>query len=226
MEQLFNSVYSTTDVSVNPLMLIISLVSSLLLGIILAKVYKYKTIYTKEFVITLSILPMIISLIIFLVNGNLGTSVAVAGTFSLIRFRSAAGGSKELLAIFMATAIGIATGMGFVTLAIVFTLLISGVLYVFENLQFTAVSQVRRHVVISVATDFDYELIFNAIFSASCNFSELSSIKYIANETIQLDYIVDLKSNVNDSKFLQQFSKYAEVVEINISKIAKKKKTL
>ena len=153
-------------------------------------------------------------------------SVAVAGTFSLIRFRSAAGGSKELLAIFMATAIGIATGMGFVTLAIVFTLLISGVLYVFENLRFTAVSQVRRHVVISVATDFDYELIFNAIFSASCNFSELSSIEYIANETIQLDYIVDLKSNVNDSKFLQQFSKYAEVVEINISKIAKKKKTL
>ena len=75
--------------------------------------------------ITLSLLPAIISIIIFLVNGNLGTSVAVAGTFSLIRFRSAAGGSKELLAVFMAAAIGITTGMGFVALAVVFTLSIS-----------------------------------------------------------------------------------------------------
>ena len=116
--QLFNSIYSSAEVKVNPLALIASLVTGLILGIILAKVYKHQTIYTKEFVITLSLLPAIISIIIFLVNGNLRTSVAVAGTFSLIRFRSAAGGSKELLAIFMATAIGITTGMDFLTLGV------------------------------------------------------------------------------------------------------------
>lgn len=113
--QLFNSIYSSAEVKVNPLALIASLMTGLILGFILAKVYKHQTIYTKEFVITLSLLP---SIIIFLVNGNLGTSVAVAGTFSLIRFRSAAGGSKELLAIFMATAIGITTGMDFLTLGV------------------------------------------------------------------------------------------------------------
>ena len=123
--QLFNSIYSSAEIKVNPLALIASLVTSLILGIILAKVYKHQTIYTKEFVITLSLLPAIISIIIFLVSENLGTSVAVAGTFSLIRFRSAAGGSKELLAIFMATAIGITTGMGFLILGVFFTLLIS-----------------------------------------------------------------------------------------------------
>ena len=113
--QLFNSIYSSAEVKVNPLALIASLMTGLILGFILAKVYKHQTIYTKEFVITLSLLP---SIIIFLVNGNLRTSVAVAGTFSLIRFRSAAGGSKELLAIFMATAIGITTGMDFLTLGV------------------------------------------------------------------------------------------------------------
>ena len=111
LNQLFNSIYSSAEVKINPLALIFSMITSLILGIVLAKVYKRQTIYTKEFVITLSLLPAIISIIIFLVNGNLGTSVAVAGTFSLIRFRSAAGGSKELLAVFMATAIGITTGM-------------------------------------------------------------------------------------------------------------------
>ena len=102
LNQLFNSIYSSAEVKINPLALIFSMITSLILGIVLAKVYKRQTIYTKEFVITLSLLPAIISIIIFLVNGNLGTSVAVAGTFSLIRFRSAAGGSKELLAVFMA----------------------------------------------------------------------------------------------------------------------------
>ncbi|WP_454922683.1 DUF4956 domain-containing protein, partial [Abiotrophia defectiva] len=76
-------------------MLMMSLLVALLTGLWLAWVYKYKTLYTKDFVITLALLPTIIAMIIFLVNGNLGTSVAVAGTFSLIRFRSAAGGAKE-----------------------------------------------------------------------------------------------------------------------------------
>ena len=70
------------------------LATSLILGLVLAMVYKYKTLHTKEFVITLTLMPALIAIIILLVNGNLGTSVAVAGAFSLIRFRSAAGSSK------------------------------------------------------------------------------------------------------------------------------------
>ena len=226
MNQLFNSIYSSTDVSIDPMMLIIALVTSLILGIILARVYQYKTIYTKEFVITLAVLPTIISIIIFLVNGNLGTSVAVAGTFSLIRFRSAAGGSKELLAIFMATAIGIATGMGFIALALVFTLLLSGVLLLFENLSFTAVSQTRRYVDIKVPADFDYEALFDAIFAANCKSVELSAIQALENKTIKLDYVIDLDAEVSDSQLVQQFLRQEEVMEINLSKVAKKKKTL
>lgn len=224
--QLFNSIYSSAEVKVNPLALMASLVTGLILGIILAKVYKYQTIYTKEFVITLSLLPAIISIIIFLVNGNLGTSVAVAGTFSLIRFRSAAGGSKELLAIFMATAIGITTGMGFLALGVFFTLLISFFWLLFEKMGFSSVSQTRRYVQIQIPAELDYEVLFEAIFETSCKSFELTSVQSVDNKFIKLDYVVDLKPDVSDQRLIQRFLRYEKIKNISFSKEAKKRKTL
>lgn len=226
LDQLFNSIYSSTEVKINLLALLFSLAISLVLGIVLAKVYKHQTIYTKEFVITLSLLPTIVSMIIFLVNGNLGTSVAVAGTFSLIRFRSAAGGSKELLAIFMATAIGITTGMGFVTLGIVFTLFISLVWLLFEKMTFSSVSQTRRYVQIQIPADFDYEVLFEALFETACKSVELTSIQSAAKKTIKLDYVIDLNPEVSDRELIQQFLRYDQIQDIAFSKAAKKRKTL
>jgi len=226
LDQLFNSIYSSTEVKINLLALLFSLAISLVLGIVLAKVYKHQTIYTKEFVITLSLLPTIVSMIIFLVNGNLGTSVAVAGTFSLIRFRSAAGGSKELLAIFMATAIGITTGMGFVTLGIVFTLFISLVWLLFEKMTFSSVSQTRRYVQIQIPADFDYEVLFEALFETTCKSVELTSIQSAAKKTIKLDYVIDLNPEVSDRELIQQFLRYDQIQDIAFSKAAKKCKTL
>lgn len=224
--QLFNSIYSSAEIKVNPLALIASLVTGLILGIILAKVYKHQTIYTKEFVITLSLLPAIISIIIFLVNGNLGTSVAVAGTFSLIRFRSAAGGSKELLAIFMATAIGITTGMGFLALGVLFTLFISFFWLLFEKMSFSSVSQTRRYVQIQILAELDYEVLFEAIFETSCKSFELTSVQSVDNKFIKLDYVVDLKPDVSDQRLIQRFLRYEKIKNISLSKEAKKRKTL
>ena len=224
--QLFNSIYSSAEIKVNPLALIASLVKGLILGIILAKVYKHQTIYTKEFVITLSLLPAIISIIIFLVNGNLGTSVAVAGTFSLIRFRSAAGGSKELLAIFMAAAIGITTGMGFLALGVFFTLLISFFWLLFEKMSFSSVSQTRRYVQIQIPAELDYEVLFEAIFETSCKSFELTSVQSVDNKFIKLDYVVDLKPDVSDQRLIQRFLRYEKIKNISLSKEAKKRKTL
>ena len=224
--QLFNSIYSSAEIKVNPLALIASLVTGLILGIILAKVYKHQTIYTQEFVITLSLLPAIISIIIFLVNGNLGTSVAVAGTFSLIRFRSAAGGSKELLAIFMATAIGITTGMGFLALGVFFTLLISFFWLLFEKMGFSSVSQTRRYVQIQIPAELDYEVLFEAIFETACKSFELTSVQSVDNKFIKLDYVVDLKPDVSDQRLIQRFLRYEKIKNISLSKEAKKRKSL
>ena len=224
--QLLNSIYSSAEIKVNPLALIASLVTGLILGIILAKVYKHQTIYTKEFVITLSLLPAIISIIIFLVNGNLGTSVAVAGTFSLIRFRSAAGGSKELLAIFMATAIGITTGMGFLALGVFFTLFISFFWLLFEKMGFSSVSPTRRYVQIQIPAELDYEVLFEAIFETACKTFELTSVQSVDNKFIKLDYVVDLKPDVSYQLLIQRFLRYEKIKNISLSKEAKKRKTL
>lgn len=224
--QLFNSIYSSAEIKVNPLALIASLVTGLILGIILAKVYKHQTIYTKEFVITLSLLPAIISIIIFLVNGNLGTSVAVAGTFSLIRFRSAAGGSKELLAIFMATAIGITTGMGLLALGVFFTLFIFFFWLLFEKMSFSSVSQTRRYVQIQIPAELDYEVLFEAIFETACKSFELTSVQSVDNKFIKLDYVVDLKPGVSDQRLIQRFLRYEKIKNISLSKEAKKRKSL
>ena len=224
--QLFNSIYSSAEIKVNPLALIASLVTGLILGIILAKVYKHQTIYTKGFVITLSLLPAIISIIIFLVNGNLGTSVAVAGTFSLIRFRSAAGGSKELLAIFMATAIGITTGMGLLALGVFFTLFIFFFWLLFEKMSFSSVSQTRRYVQIQIPAELDYEVLFEAIFETACKSFELTSVQSVDNKFIKLDYVVDLKPGVSDQRLIQRFLRYEKIKNISLSKEAKKRKTL
>ncbi|HFI0789323.1 TPA: DUF4956 domain-containing protein [Streptococcus suis] len=120
------------------------------MGVLLAAVYKYKSNYTKEFVITLSLMPALIAVIISLVNGNLGAGVAVAGTFSLIKFRSAAGSSKEMLAVLLAMAIGLATGMGFLGLAVFTTIILSACILIFENISFVQVNQNRRHLLVTV----------------------------------------------------------------------------
>ena len=107
MSNLFNSIFNDATATASPLQLMLALLVSLVLGSALTWTYKYRTLYTREFVISLTLLPCLMTLVIFLVNGSLGTSIAVAGTFSLIRFRSATSGSRELIAVFMAMIIGL-----------------------------------------------------------------------------------------------------------------------
>ena len=216
LNQIFNSVFSNRDITISPSMFALSILTSLLLGLLLAKIYKYKTIYTKEFIITLATLPVLISMIIFLVNGNLGTSVAVAGTFGLIRFRSAAGGAKEILYIFFATAVGIATGMGFL------------VLWLYENSGFSQVSTSRRQATFIVPNnEIDYIPILEKILNKTCREINLISVKNInKNNTIQMEYHLDLKPEMNDIGLINSIMTYNPDIEVTLDTSAKKKKIL
>ena len=101
---------------------------SLVLGIGLALVASYKEKTSSSFAVTLALLPTVVQLVIMLVNGNIGTGVAVAGAFSLVRFRSAPGNAREIGVIFLAMALGLATGMGLVGLAVLSFVILSAVL--------------------------------------------------------------------------------------------------
>ncbi|MGT2949790.1 DUF4956 domain-containing protein [Streptococcus cuniculi] len=224
--QLFRSIFtsSTTNVTVGQLGL--SLAVSLILGLVLAGIYKYKTSYTKEFVVTLSLLPSLIAVIIFLINGSLGTSVAVAGTFSLIRFRSAAGSSKELLAVFMATAIGLATGMGHVTLAIAVTLLLGLMVLILENTRFAQINQERRYLLISLPKEYENQGFVDHQLGKVCQQVELLSVQYKKKkEVLILEYQVLLNRKMSDQQLMDSLLA-VEPISIHLHKQAPKKKYL
>ena len=147
-DQLFNDVFTGT--TINPASMFGAIGIALVLGLILAKVYQYKTIYSKSFMMTLVMLPTLIAIVIFLVNGSLGAGVAVMGAFSLIRFRSAPGGAKELLAIFLAMTIGIAVGMGYLIFASVFTIIMSVVMLLLETVNFGQMKHSMRQVTVVI----------------------------------------------------------------------------
>ncbi|MBQ5480719.1 MAG: DUF4956 domain-containing protein, partial [Clostridia bacterium] len=121
LEELFTSVIATEGIAVSGFLT--CLAGSLVLGAILAFVFTYrsKTDYTKSFVGTLLILPAVVAIVIMMVSGSIGTGIAVAGTFSLVRFRSIPGTAREISAIFLAMAVGLACGMGYLGFAAVFT---------------------------------------------------------------------------------------------------------
>lgn len=97
---------------------VICLLVALALGALVAAVYMYKNTYTQSMAVTLALLPAMVQVIILLVNGNLGAGVAVSGAFSLVRFRSAAGSARDITCIFLAMTLGLATGMGYIGVAI------------------------------------------------------------------------------------------------------------
>ncbi|HFI0214312.1 TPA: DUF4956 domain-containing protein [Streptococcus suis] len=224
--QLFNSIFSTSNNHITLLQMSLVFVVSLAMGVIHAAVYKYKANYSKEFVITLSLMPALIAVIIALVNGNLGAGVAVAGTFSLIKFRSAAGSSKEMLAILLAMAIGLATGMGFLGLAIFMTLVLSACILLFENSSFAQVNQNRRHLLVTVPIDFNYDQFFEQQFGSSCKQADLMSLKYKKKkEALVLEYQVLLDKTITDKQLVDTVLS-AGPLDVVLNKQMPKKKYL
>ena len=121
LDSAFSSVFGTADSlvsSVSTVEFLLCCVASILLGAAVAGIYMFRHTYSKNFVVTLALLPLIVQMVITLVNGNLGAGIAVMGVFNLVRFRSIPGSAKDIGSVFLAMAIGLATGMGFIWLAV------------------------------------------------------------------------------------------------------------
>lgn len=227
MQYLFNSLFTNASATADPFKLLVALLISLLLGGALSWVYKFRTLYTREFAISLILLPCLMTLVIFLVNGSLGTSIAVAGTFSLIRFRSATSGSRELIAIFLAMIIGLATGSGYIFLAILFTILILGVWLLLELQQGKYTPQRRRLLTISFPNKGEQIESIQTHLEQFCSTVEFISLDTSqAGETLRIVYEVDLKSSSNDFQVMNYLTKEIPQSTLSLTKNAKKKKNL
>ena len=224
-DQLFNDVFTGT--TINPASMFGAISIALVLGLILAKVYQYKTIYSKSFMMTLVMLPTLIAIVIFLVNGSLGAGVAVMGAFSLIRFRSAPGGAKELLAIFLAMTIGIAVGMGYIVFASVFTVIMSVVMLLLETVNFGQMKHSMRQVTVVIPESLDYETVFEDIFQKATNYVELANVKTSdMGSLFKIKYIVQLNGTMTEKELMDALRTRNGNLEIAISRYVTKENEL
>lgn len=138
--------------------------TALVCGMIISGAYVIKNKCSKSFAITLVLLPAIVEVVIILVNGNIGTGIAVAGAFSLVKFRSAPGKGQEITSIFLDMAVGLASGMGHIGVAFFFTLIISLLNVVLNISGFGGKGESYRKLKVTVPYNVDYEKIFDDIF--------------------------------------------------------------
>ncbi|MDR0272676.1 MAG: DUF4956 domain-containing protein [Clostridiales bacterium] len=167
---------------------------SLFLGFAVAAVYSYKNKYSKTLFVTLAILPAIVQIIIMLVDGNIGTGIAVAGAFSLIRFRSVPGNARDICFLFFSMALGFICGIGFLFYAFVFLIVVSGVLIFTTNLGFFDNANIRV-LRITIPENLDYDGLFDEVFSKFLRSAELEIVKTTnMGSMYELTYTVQLKS--------------------------------
>lgn len=199
---MFSSIIGTT---ITLSSFLICLGVSLVLGFVVAYMHKKTTKSNKNFVTTLFVLPALVTTVILLVNGNLGTSVAVLGAFSLIRFRSIPGNSKEILSVFFAMAIGLACGVGYIGFAAIFTIVISLVIVLLSILNFGSDTKYTKMLKVLIPEDLDYTEVFNDIFNDYVVDSEMVSAKTVNMGSIfELTYRVNLKKNINEKEFIDK----------------------
>ncbi len=195
LDALFNSVLvEGTVIATSSLDFIICTVASLGLGMIVALLYMFRSSYNKGFVVTLVMMPAIIQMVIMLVNGSLGTGVAVAGAFSLVRFRSAAGTAKEITSIFLAMAVGLATGMGYIGIAIVFIIIMGVVSIVLNLTNFGSSNGFERSLRITVPESVDYSSLFDDIFNEYLRNWEIVQVRTVSMGSLfRLEYRIVMR---------------------------------
>lgn len=199
---MFNSIIGTT---VTPVTFIICLITSLFLGLVVAFLHMKTTKSNANFISTLVILPALVTVVILLVNGNLGTSVAVLGAFSLVRFRSIPGNSREILNVFFAMAIGLAIGTGYIAFAFIFTFITAIASLMLYLIKFGENKKKEKILKVSIPEDLDYQNVFNDIFDKYLNSYSLEKTKTTnMGSLFELTYIVSLKDDVNEKEFIDK----------------------
>lgn len=179
-DNFFSSILdSATTQAISVTNFLICLGTSLVLGLILSLAYMYKSHYTKSFSVTMALIPSVVCIVIMMVNGNVGAGVAVAGAFSLVRFRSATGTAKEIGGIFLAMGAGLACGMGYIAFGICFCIIIAAVWMLYSQSHFGEKQKVQadRTLKITIPEDLDYYEAFDDLMALYTSKNQIMKVK-------------------------------------------------
>ena len=222
LENLFKGLFDSDLVSVISVTdFLLCLGGSLVLGLVMAFAYMYRTRYTKSFVITLALLPAVGCVVIMMVNGNVGTGVAVAGAFSLVRFRSVPGTAKEICTLFLAMGAGLIAGMGYLGFAALFTVIMSIIFVLYNRLDFGAKKNAETYKTLSITIpeDLDYSGVFDDIFAAYTKSFDLARVKSTnMGSMFKLTYNVALKDTTKEKEMIDKIRCRNGNLEITVSK--------
>ena len=222
LENLFGGLFDTdltTVISVTDFLFCLG--CSLVLGLVMAFAYMYRTRYTKSFVITLALLPAVVCVVIMLVNGNVGTGVAVAGAFSLVRFRSVPGTAKEICTLFLAMGAGLIAGMGYLGFAVLFTVIMCVIFVLYNCLDFGAKKNVAtfKTFSITIPEDLDYTGVFDDIFAEYTRSHDLIRVKTTnMGSMFKLTYNVELTDATREKEMIDKLRCRNGNLEIAVSK--------
>jgi hypothetical protein len=186
---MLNSILTTPITLVG---LLVTLVAALILGILTALVFSFKSKLSSSLALTLAILPVAMSMVVLMVNGNLGIAVAVAGSFTLVRFRSIAGTGREISAVFSVMTLGVICGMGYIGIAVLFFLLLAILVLALTALHFGEKAN-EKLLRITIPENYDYTDLFEDIFQKHGIKASIEKIKTTnLGSLIELTYRVTL----------------------------------
>ena len=208
LSNIFTGLFDTTATTVISVPdFIICIVVSLIIGAFITWVYTYKSRYTASFAITLAMLPAVVCIVIMMVNGNVGAGVAVAGAFSLVRFRSVPGTAKEIGTIFLAMAAGLIAGMGYLSFAVLFALIMGMVMLVLNisGLGTHKRATCDRTLRITIPEDLNYGSAFDDLFEKYLIGCEIVSVKTTNMGSLyKLTYHITLKDLAMEKSFIDE----------------------
>ena len=177
---------------------------AIILGLLIAMLYR-KCAVGDGFPVVLAVMPLLVTAVIMIVNGNLGASVAVLGAFGLVRFRSAPGTAKEIGFLFFAMAVGLAIGMGFLTLAILITIIVGITFFILEKSNFGYIECKNRELRITIPEDLDYDGIFDDLFEKYTKNAILHRVKTTNMGTMyELRYLIEMKDMSQQKQFIDE----------------------
>ena len=208
LESIFSGLFdSTTTSSIAVGTFLTCLAAAIVLGLAIALFYTYKNRYSKSFLVTLTLIPSIVCVVIMMVNGNIGAGVAVAGAFSLVRFRSVPGTAKEIGAIFLAMAAGLIAGMGYIGYAVLFVLIVGSSSMILTKSRFgeTNTSLCEKTMRITVPEDLDYAGVFDDLFLEYTIKHQLTNVKTTnMGSLFKLTYNLTLKDTGTEKEFIDK----------------------
>ena len=219
MGSFFSTVFDTSgrDITVSDFLLCIA--AALVIGLFLAAVCRWKKGGSGSFLITIAMLPAVVAVVIMMVNGNIGAGVAVAGTFSLVRFRSAPGTAREIVSIFLAMGCGLVCGMGYLGYAVLFAVILGLCMMAYTAISERKGKREEKILRITIPEDLDYDGVFEDLLGKYTGEHELLGVKTTnLGSLFKLTYQVSMKDPAQEKQMMDEIRVRNGNLEISLLK--------